>query len=651
MRGPLSLLLILVALSARPQADSLWRVWSDAGTPDSARLQAIQQLAWKTVFEQPDSGVALAWKQLEVATRARSARSIYEAHTTIAVGSSMRGDHAAALEHLSQCMALAKAMGDLKRQSSTYRNQSNVYRSIGDLPLALEQLQRSLRIDTELGNSEGLEGTYNNIGNLYTELGEPDKALENYRRSAELADALNSDKGRAQAAMNLGSTLLDLGRPDTAIILLRHSLERYRKLGRKPEQGMVLNNLGRAYGLLGRMPEAFASLDSAERILSALGAAKPLARTHVNRGTLLLKAGRAVEAVTACRAGERIALEANLLQQRRECLSCLHQAYERLGDYRKAYAAQAEYTAVHDSLQRINNSKEVTRLEVSRSFQERMLADSLSNVRQRYEDQLAYQQQLGREREQRNIFLFSGIGVLLLAGGLWNRLRYTRRSRAAIQREKDRSDGLLHNILPEEVAAELKAKGHAEARHFDQVTILFTDFKGFTGVSERLSPAELVEELNCCFTAFDAIMERYSVEKIKTIGDAYMAAGGVPEPRRDAAADVIRAALDMQAFMLERYEARTAQGLPAFQMRAGVHTGAVVAGIVGSRKFQYDIWGDAVNTAARMESSGEAGRVNISGATHALAMDAPDLAFIPRGRVSAKGKGELEMWFAERPRG
>jgi class 3 adenylate cyclase len=103
----------------------------------------------------------------------------------------------------------------------------------------------------------------------------------------------------------------------------------------------------------------------------------------------------------------------------------------------------------------------------------------------------------------------------------------------------------------------------------------------------------------------------------------------------------------MQAFMRARHEARTAQGLPAFEMRAGVHTGAVVAGIVGSRKFQYDIWGDAVNTAARMESSGEAGRVNISGATHALAVHAPDLAFFPRGRVSAKGKGELEMWFAE----
>jgi class 3 adenylate cyclase/ketosteroid isomerase-like protein len=213
--------------------------------------------------------------------------------------------------------------------------------------------------------------------------------------------------------------------------------------------------------------------------------------------------------------------------------------------------------------------------------------------------------------------------------------------------ERDRSDSLLLNILPKEIAEELKAKGHADARHFDQVTILFTDFKGFTEASEKLTPQELVEELNTCFKAFDKIITKRGIEKIKTIGDAYMCAGGLPDPKSSSPAGVVHAALDMQAFMKARKAERDAQGKPAFAMRVGIHTGPVVAGIVGVKKFQYDIWGDTVNTASRMESSGEVGQVNISEATYELVKNEPGLTFSPRGKVLAKGKGELEMYFVQ----
>ncbi|MBV6404410.1 MAG: hypothetical protein GFGODING_01161 [Flavobacteriales bacterium] len=219
---------------------------------------------------------------------------------------------------------------------------------------------------------------------------------------------------------------------------------------------------------------------------------------------------------------------------------------------------------------------------------------------------------------------------------------------AELKLERDRSENLLLNILPQEVAEELKQKGSADARHYDQVTVLFTDFKGFTSMSEQMPPGELLTELNACFHAFDDIIARYGIEKIKTIGDAYMCAAGLPDPYHAGPVDVVQAALDMQAFIGERRRQRQAAGAFAFEMRSGIHTGPVVAGIVGVKKFQYDIWGDTVNTAARMETAGEVGRVNISPATYARIKDAPGLRFIPRGGVEVKGKGTMEMWFVER---
>ncbi len=244
---------------------------------------------------------------------------------------------------------------------------------------------------------------------------------------------------------------------------------------------------------------------------------------------------------------------------------------------------------------------------------------------------------------------------------------------AELRHEKERSEELLHNILPAEVAEELKAKGSADAQLIDLVTVLFTDFKGFTEMSEKLTAKQLVADIHECFSTFDRIMEKHGIEKIKTIGDAYMAAGGLPDPQHGSPADAVRAALEMQDFMKKHKAQREEAGKPYFEMRVGIHTGPVVAGIVGVKKFQYDIWGDTVNTASRMESSGQVGQVNISEATYALVKDAvvgsqllvarqgdgsqtadnrqptaKAFTFTPRGKVQAKGKGEMEMFFVTR---
>jgi class 3 adenylate cyclase len=211
--------------------------------------------------------------------------------------------------------------------------------------------------------------------------------------------------------------------------------------------------------------------------------------------------------------------------------------------------------------------------------------------------------------------------------------------------EKAKSDELLLNILPVEVAEELKRTGSLEARQFDEVTVLFTDFVGFTSISEKLSPKELVEEIHYCFKAFDAIIGLNKLEKIKTIGDAYMAVCGMPISDKDHAIHVVEAAKEIHQFIGQYQQERKQAGKPYFEIRMGINSGAVIAGIVGVKKYAYDIWGDTVNTAARMEQNCEPGKINLSGSTFELIKGTHKCTY--RGKIEAKNKGRIDMYYVQ----
>jgi len=215
-----------------------------------------------------------------------------------------------------------------------------------------------------------------------------------------------------------------------------------------------------------------------------------------------------------------------------------------------------------------------------------------------------------------------------------------------ITQEQQKSENLLLNILPRETAEELKLTGTAQSRKYDAVTILFSDFKNFTYASEKMSPEQLVNLIHQYFSYFDCIIEKYGIEKIKTIGDAYMCAGGIPEENATHAIDIVMAAIEMQQCVEKLKIQKKAAGEFFFEIRIGINTGPVVTGIVGTKKFAYDIWGDTVNLASRMESSGEVGRVNISASTYALIKDQFSCEY--RGKIAAKNKGEIDMYFVEK---
>ncbi len=212
-----------------------------------------------------------------------------------------------------------------------------------------------------------------------------------------------------------------------------------------------------------------------------------------------------------------------------------------------------------------------------------------------------------------------------------------------LNQERRKSDRLLLNVLPETIAQELKQTDRVQPIDYESASVLFTDFVGFTQIAEGFTPQQLIEELDSCFSRFDLIAKKHKLEKIKTIGDAYMAVGGVPVTNRTHAVDCVLAALEIEQVVSRFREQEMAESRPYWQIRVGIHSGDLVAGVVGREKFAYDVWGDTVNTASRLESSGVAGRINISGTTYHLVKEFFDCEF--RGKIAAKNKGEIEMYF------
>ncbi len=313
------------------------------------------------------------------------------------------------------------------------------------------------------------------------------------------------------------------------------------------------------------------------------------------------------------------------------------------------------------NLQRLEEQKELElanqRLTLAEKEKEEL--ENAQKIQLLETEKMSQQMEIERQEAFRNLTywlmsLLSLILLMILSGLLYFRRANKKLSeqnvqiesqKEEIELERNKSEQLLLNILPEQTANELKARGVATPKKYEQVTVMFTDFSGFTRISADMPPDVLIEELNFCFKTFDEIAERHQLEKIKTIGDSYMCAGGIPSPNQTNAEDAVRAALEMCAFMQQRYVEMIQQGHPYWHMRVGIHTGQVIAGVVGIKKFIYDIWGDTVNTASRLERACLDNKINISGETYALIKDQFECTY--RGEVDVKNKGLIKMYFVE----
>ncbi len=525
-----------------------------------------------------------------------------------------------ALEYFYKVLKTGEETGD---KGCTARGASclaNVYESENDDPKALEYDFKSLKLYEELGNKTKIALVTGNIGVIYEDQKDYPKALDYYFKALALYQALDEKPGLARTTGNIGNIYM---LQKNNILALQYELEALRideEINDRYNTAVELQFIGTAY--LALVTDTPAPPDRGTVITIANGS-NSLPHVVIPAG----KAARLDKAIDYLQKGLVTGKEMHTPNVMQEFYKNLATAYKLAGDYKRSLAAYENYMVVRDSIFSKENEDKLLKTTMEYDYDKTHFADSMQRM--------ASQQKKDAEaalkfRHQRTLTYFGLGGTLILAC-----LSFF------IVKERRKSENLLLNILPSKVAAELKEKGYSAAKHFNNVTVMFTDFVSFTTASERLGPQELVDELHACFKIFDDIMARNHVEKIKTIGDAYLAVSGLPAADANHAENVVNAALEIAVFMHDRY---AKMGDKTFQVRLGIHSGNVVAGIVGIKKFAYDIWGDTVNIAARMEQNSEPGKINISESTYHLVKEKFDCEY--RGEIEAKNKGHLKMYFA-----
>ncbi len=508
----------------------------------------------------------------------------------------------------------------------------------GDYKKALSYLIDCIKIQEELGNKKDLALALNNTGAIYDRDGDHDKALENYYRAIKLEEdtAVNDFTDLVSTLTNVGRIFFDKNSYDSALIYFEKGLVVVEKHKIKS-----LDNVTALYKDLGNLMEKKGNLEQAlEYYSKGLKVADDggykigqsinllgMADVYFDKNEIAKSLGYAQKAFA-------LAIKTDNLKNIIGASNLLTKIYKKQGNFKDALGMYELAIKTRDSLFSADNHKASVRTQFQVEFNKKQ--DSTKAEQAKIDAVKATELQ---NRKRIRNFTLGGMVIVVFF------LILVFRQRNKIAKEKHRSEELLLNILPEEVAQELKDTGGAKVKSFESVTVLFTDFKGFTQISEKLTPEELVAEIDYCFRGFDNIIHKHGIEKIKTIGDSYMCAGGVPKANFTHAEDVVNAAIEIRDFILKHKQEKIARGEIPFEIRIGVHTGPVVAGIVGTKKFAYDIWGDAVNTASRMESSGEAGKVNISGITFELIKD--KFNCLHRGKIMAKGKGDIDMYFVE----
>lgn len=568
-------------------------------------------------------------------------QALADTYNNIGIVFERQGDYEGALKNYKASLKMCQDIGEKKTEGGGFINIGVIYQRQGNYPEALKNFLSALKIGEEINDKYNISSSYSNIAQIKALQGDWAEALKYYDLAVKIKVETGDQEGLANTFYNIGSTRIKMAAAEPAQRSMHLAQSRKyldsaliisKQIGARDLIRFAYNGLSDLDSALGNYKQSLENYKFyavyKDSVLNDENN-KQIAEMRTKYETekkdneiLLLNKEKFITDLTLKEQLAEISRQQLLQRQKENEILLLNQDKE----IQQLEFGKKESELKEQKLQTESKNKEVQLLNKDKEIQKATLSIQSVEIR--------------RQKNVRNSFI-GGFAVLML----FSAVVFAQKKK--ITKEKNRSEELLLNILPSETARELKQTGGARAKSYDMVTVLFTDFKNFTQATEKMTAEELVKEIHFCYSEFDKIISQHGIEKIKTIGDSYMCAGGLPAVNSTNPVDMVKAAQKINSFMDQRKITLrdSASQRNGFDLRIGIHTGPVVAGIVGIKKFAYDIWGDTVNIASRMESSGETGKINISGATYELIKK--DFTCTYRGKIQAKNKGEIDMYFVE----
>lgn len=552
-----------------------------------------------------------------------------------------QGNYTEALKYNLEALKLSTNSTDSAALAQTYNNLGNIYDALGNATEAIKNMFAALKIKERMGDKKSLSNSYNNIGTTYYNQGNLDEALKFHLKALAIRRSIDDKRGIASSYNNIGVIYDDKTNYYEALKYHLDALKIEEEIKDQRGKSISLNNIGHVYLHQNNTKEALKYFAEYLAISQNIEDQSGIADACINMGNANVLLKKYPEATLQLHKALSISLQISNIDLIKDSYDALTKLHSATGNYKQAFENHKMFVIYRDSLFNEANTKKLVEAQMLYDFDKK---EAMDKVEQDKKDALA-SKELQKQKLMRNAFIAGFLVVLLFAIIFLVQRNKISKAKKVSEAEKKRSESLLLNILPAEVAEELKQTGQCKAKTFSMVTVMFADFKDFTHVSEKISAELLVGELNACFSSFDNILQKYKIEKIKTVGDAYLCVSGLPTLNYTHAEDIVKAAIEMKNFILNRKKEKETNNEIAFEIRIGIHTGPVVAGIVGIKKYAYDIWGDTVNLAARMESCCQPGFVNISDTTYAQVKDKFQCEY--RGKINAKNKGDVDMYFVD----
>jgi class 3 adenylate cyclase/tetratricopeptide (TPR) repeat protein len=627
----------ILAFAGDPTTDSLKNVLSTLqDSPEKVRT--LLELSQNYLNTSIEDAVAYATTAKDLSGKIGYDKGLADAYRVLGVYYKKWGKYRESLDAFSSSLEIYRKMKDLAGQSRILSNFGSVYADQGQETKGLEYYFQALKLGEQANDMSEIVTALSNIGSIYANKPNTyDKALEYFLRALPLAKDVKDYDIIGTVTVNIGEVYMNQSKYDSALVYFKQSLTAFEITG---DVCYTLNDIGQLYERQRNYDSALVYHEQALAIATNLGAKEDMAGSLLGVAQIYYRQGKINAALVAYQKAENIAKSLDSKFRLKESYQGLAACYASLHDYNHAFEYQARLLDIKDTIYNRESDQKLARLDFGFQMDKKQ-----SEINLLTKDKELQESNLRRQKTAKNAVIGGLFLVFVIAIILFRGYRNKVKTNKILDQQKEQIENLVLNILPAEVAQELKDHGYAKPKYFDLVSVLFTDFKGFTKIADELSPHEVVTELNECFIAFDEIIGKYGLEKIKTIGDAYMCAGGIPTPNYEHPVKMVQAGLEIREYIRKRNDVRISVGLPPWELRIGIHVGPIVAGVVGRKKYAYDIWGSTVNIASRMESNGEAGNVNVSASVYNYIKDQYQCTY--RGKIYAKNIGEIDMYFVE----